>query len=100
MILASRLIIRICNSKRTRLNPTKKDGGKTKLTRTPTADVSKEGVYVRLKDQAGTLITAQTFKGRCLVSITLTKTSLVNRNGQQIYLLTCNEKKSLCFMLV
>ncbi|XP_078383482.1 calcium-activated potassium channel subunit alpha-1-like isoform X3 [Oculina patagonica] len=69
IILASRLIIRICNAKRTRLNPSKKDSNKQRVNHGPhtLADVSKRGLYVILKEQAGTLITAQTFKGRCLV---------------------------------
>ena len=72
IILASRLIIRICNAKRTRLNPSKKDGNKQRVNHGPHCPAdnifSKRGIYVRLKEQAGTLITAQTFKGRCLVS--------------------------------
>lgn len=69
IILASRLIIKICNSKRTRLNPSRKDANKQRAIRPPVSEgISKRGIYVKLKDQAGTLITAQTFKGRCLVS--------------------------------
>ena len=69
VILISRLIRKICDSNRTRLNPSKKDGNrKTTINRSPAADVSKRGIYVWLKEQAATLITAQTLKGRCLVS--------------------------------
>ena len=70
IILASRLVIRICNAKRTRQIPSKKDAHKQRANQGPIAlaDVSKRGIYVILKEQAGTLITAQTFKGRCLVS--------------------------------
>ena len=70
IILVSRLVIRICNAKRTRLNPSKKDAQKQRVNHAPHAspDVSKRGIYVWLKEQAGTLITAQTLKGRCLVS--------------------------------
>ena len=67
VILISRVIRRICDSKRTRLNPTKKDGNR-KVNRVSSPDVSKRGIYVWLKEQAATLITAQTVKGRCLVS--------------------------------
>ena len=67
IILISRLIRRVCDSKRTKLNPTKKDGNK-KVNGLPRRDVSKRGIYVWLKEQAATLITAQTLKGRCLVS--------------------------------
>ena len=66
-ILISRIIRRICDSKRSKLNPTKKDGNK-KINGLSRPDVSKRGIYVWLKEQAATLITAQTFKGRCLVS--------------------------------
>ncbi|XP_073250943.1 calcium-activated potassium channel subunit alpha-1-like isoform X3 [Porites lutea] len=65
-ILISRIIRRICDSKRSKLNPTKKDGNK-KINGLSRPDVSKRGIYVWLKEQAATLITAQTFKGRCLV---------------------------------
>lgn len=70
IILASRFAIRVCKSKRARLNPSKKDANRQRLSHgsAALAEVSKRGVYVRLKEQAGTLITAQTFKGRCLVS--------------------------------
>nr|XP_058942210.1 calcium-activated potassium channel slowpoke-like isoform X1 [Pocillopora verrucosa] len=67
VILASRLFIKICNSKQSRLNPTKKDANKQRINRSHVApEVQKRGIYVKLKEQAGTLITAQTFKGRCL----------------------------------
>ena len=66
-ILISRIIRRICDSKRSKLNPAKKDGNK-KINGLSRPDVSKRGIYVWLKEQAATLITAQTFKGRCLVS--------------------------------
>lgn len=70
VILASRLFIKICNSKQSRLNPTKKDANKQRINRSHVApEVQKRGIYVKLKEQAGTLITAQTFKGRCLVVI-------------------------------
>ncbi|CAH3143833.1 unnamed protein product [Pocillopora meandrina] len=70
VILASRLFIKICNSKQSRLNPTKKDANKQRIDRSHVApEVQKRGIYVKLKEQAGTLITAQTFKGRCLVVI-------------------------------
>ena len=70
VILASRLFIKICNSKQSRLNPTKKDANKQRIDRSHVApEVQKRGIYVKLKEQAGTLITAQTFKGRCLVGV-------------------------------
>lgn len=70
IILASRLTIRVCKSKRAKLNPSRKDANRQRINHgSPAlAEVSERGVYVRLKEQAGTLITAQTFKGRCLVS--------------------------------
>lgn len=66
VILISRLIRKICDSKRTRLNPIKKDGNKN-VNRLQSSGVSNRGIYVRLKEKAATLITAQTFKGRFLV---------------------------------
>ena len=68
VILISRLIRKICDSKRTRLNPIKKDGNKN-VNRLQSSGVSNRGIYVRLKEKAATLITAQTFKGRFLVSV-------------------------------
>ena len=67
VILASRLTIRVCKSKRAKLNPSRKDANRQKINH-GSSEVSERGMYVRLKEQAGTLITAQTFKGRCLVS--------------------------------
>ena len=69
VILISRLTRKICDSNRTRLNPSKKDGNrKIAINRSPASDVSRRGIYVWLKEQAATLITAKTLKGRCLVS--------------------------------
>lgn len=69
IILVSRLTIRVCKSKRARLNPSRKDATRQRINHgSALAEVSERGIYVRLKEQAGTLITAQTFKGRCLVS--------------------------------
>ena len=69
IILASRLLIKICKSKQSKLNPTKRDAIKQRTNRSlGLLDVQKRGIYVRLKEQAGSLISAQTFKGRCLVS--------------------------------
>ena len=70
IILASRFTIRVCKSKRARLNPSKKDANRQGINHgsSALAEVSEQGIYVRLKEQAGTIITAQTFKGRCLVS--------------------------------
>lgn len=69
IILVSRLTIRVCKLKRARLNPSRKDTSRQRTNHGSTlAEVSERGIYVRLKEQAGTLITAQTFKGRCLVS--------------------------------
>lgn len=69
IIVASRLTIRVCKSKRARLNPSRKDTSRQRINHgSALAEVSERGIYVRLKEQAGTLITAQTFKGRCLVS--------------------------------
>ena len=70
VILASRLFIKICNSKQSKLNPTKKDANKQRINRSLVVpEMQKRGIYVKLKEQAGTLITAQTFKGRCLVGV-------------------------------
>lgn len=78
VILASRLTIRACKSKRGRLNPSKKDA-KINHGSSALAEVSERGIYVRLKEHAGTLITAQTFKGRCLVSKCIYLTKLGSR---------------------
>lgn len=67
VILVSRLTRKFCDSKRTRLNPNKKDGNKG-VGRLQPRSVSKRGIYIRLKEKAATLITAQTFNGRFLVS--------------------------------
>lgn len=66
VILISRLTRKFCDSKRTRLNPNKKDGNKS-VGRFQPRSVSNRGIYIRLKEQAATLITAQTFNGRFLV---------------------------------
>ncbi|XP_029205879.2 calcium-activated potassium channel slowpoke-like isoform X3 [Acropora millepora] len=66
VILVSRLTRKFCDSKRTRLNPNKKDGNKS-VGRLQPRSVSKRGIYIRLKEKAATLITAQTFNGRFLV---------------------------------
>ena len=67
LIYSTRLVIRFCNKKPRKLNPKKSQQGRA----VGTSDVIVEepdGLYVRLKEQAGALITAQTFKGRVLVS--------------------------------
>lgn len=68
VILATRIIHKVFGSKQRKLNPGGKDGKREKQGRLDPSEEQGSGFYVRLKEQAGTLITAQTFKGRCLVS--------------------------------
>lgn len=93
VIVIFRLIRKICDSNRTRLNPSKKDGNK-RINRLPTPDVAKRGIYVWLKEQAAALITAQTFKGRCVVSLILIHW---NKTGSEVAKSSLYEKLKLVF---
>lgn len=67
LIYSTRLLIRLCNKKPRKLNPRRLQQTHTNGHSEVVIEES-DGLYVRLKEQAGALITAQTFKGRVLVS--------------------------------
>lgn len=68
MIYLTRLLIRFCNAKKGKLAPTDRVHHTSKK---PSQGAPKEeeiSFYARVRESAGTLLTAQTFKGRCFVS--------------------------------
>lgn len=70
LIYCTRVIIRLCNQKQRKLNPKRSQQAHTTGHLEVVVEES-DGLYVRLKEQAGALITAQTFEGRVLVSNSL-----------------------------
>lgn len=69
-IYLTRVIIRLCNSKKRKLNPSDKPGkkGNNEVENKHTHE-EEDSFYVRMREKAGTLLTAQTLKGQCFVSI-------------------------------
>lgn len=73
VIYLTRLLIRICNSKKGKLAPTDRVAKKTNG-----ADQEDEtSFYGRIRESAGTLLTAQTLKGQCFVSTNAHPTLLI-----------------------
>ena len=68
LIYSTRVLIRLCNKKPRKLNPRRLQQPHSVSGHSEVAVEESDGLYVRLKEQAGALITAQTFKGRVLVS--------------------------------
>lgn len=68
VIYLTRILIRLCNAKKGKLAPTER------VTKKTTAQGAKHdeeiSFYARIRESAGTLLTAQTFKGQCFVSKT------------------------------
>ncbi|XP_048590244.1 calcium-activated potassium channel subunit alpha-1 isoform X4 [Nematostella vectensis] len=66
VIYSTRVLIRSCNLRKRKLGPSSKAKAKDK---NGSREDPQPGLYLRIKEQAGTLLTAQTFKGRCFVIV-------------------------------
>ncbi|XP_031572866.1 calcium-activated potassium channel subunit alpha-1-like [Actinia tenebrosa] len=71
VIYLTRVIIRLCNSKKRKLNPSDKLAGKKRNEEAENKYTHEEedSLYIRMREKAGSLLTAQTLKGQCFVVI-------------------------------